>query len=261
MTLPRIAIPEPTSTDEAYNQRSLPQYIRAVEAAGGTAVPIPLHATPAEWAGTLASCSGVLLPGSPADVDPARYGQERVKETAVKDDAREAVDDLLLQGAFDRGKPILGICYGLQSLNVWRQGTLIQDLPHADAAIPGVVNHQPGREVQKAHPILVTPGSRLSHLVEGTGEEAPGLSVNSSHHQAIGRPGKALIVAATSPDDGVIEALEGSDPNQFLVAVQWHPERSYDVSAASRALFAAFLDAAREWAASPRADASETCAS
>ena len=261
MTLPRIAIPEPTSTDEAYNQRSLPQYIRAVEASGGTAVPISLRATPAEWAGILASCSGVLLPGSPADVDPARYGQERVKETAVKDDAREAVDDLLLQGAFDRGKPILGICYGLQSLNVWRQGTLIQDLPHADAAISGIVNHQPGREVQKAHPILVTPGSRLSHLVEGIGEEAPGLSVNSSHHQAIGRPGKALMVAATSPDDGVIEALEGSDPNQFLVAVQWHPERSYDVSAASRALFAAFLDAAREWAASPRADASETCAS
>ena len=69
------------------------------------------------------------------------------------------------------------------------------------------------------------------------------------------------MIAATSPDDGVIEALEGSDPNQFLVAVQWHPERSYDVSAASRALFAAFLDAARAWAASPRADASEPCAS
>jgi putative glutamine amidotransferase len=261
MTLPRIAIPEPTSTDEAYNQRSLPQYIRAVEAAGGTAVPVPLRAAPAEWAGILASCSGVLLPGSPADVDPARYGQERVRECAAKDEAREAVDDLLLQGAFDQGKPILGICYGLQSLNVWRQGTLIQDLPHADAAISGTVNHQPGREVQKAHPILVMQGSRLSHLVKGIGGEAPGLFVNSSHHQAIGRPGKALLVAATSPDDGVIEALEGSDPNQFLVAVQWHPERSYDASAASRALFAAFLDAAREWAASPRADAIEPCAS
>jgi len=261
MTLPRIAIPEPTSTDEAYNQRSLPQYIRAVEASGGTAVPILLHATPAEWAGILASCSGILLPGSPADVDPARYGEERVQECAAKDEAREAVDELLLQGAIEQGKPILGICYGLQSLNVWRHGTLIQDLPKPDAAIAGTVNHQPGREVQKAHPILVTPGSRLSHLVKGVGEEAPGLFVNSSHHQAIGRPGKALMVAATSPDDGVIEALEGVDPKQFLVAVQWHPERSYDVSAASRALFAAFLDAARQWAASPKAEASEPCAS
>jgi putative glutamine amidotransferase len=258
MTLPRIAIPEPTSTDEAYNQRSLPQYIHAVEASGGTAVPIPLHATPAEWAGIMASCSGILLPGSPADVDPGRYGQEPVKECAAKDEAREAVDELLLQGAFDQGKPILGICYGLQSLNVWRHGTLIQDLPHADAASAGTVNHQPGREVQKAHPILVTPGSRLSHVVNG-GEEASGLFVNSSHHQAIDRPGQKLTVAATSPDDGVIEALEGSDPNQFVVAVQWHPERSYDASAVSRALFATFLDAAREWAASRR-PAGEPCA-
>jgi putative glutamine amidotransferase len=157
--------------------------------------------------------------------------------------------------------PILGICYGLQSLNVWRQGTLIQDLPHADAANVGAVNHQPGREVQKAHPILVTPGSRFSHLVKGIEEEAPGLFVNSSHHQAVGRPGKALLVAATSPDDGVIEALEGADPDQFLFAVQWHPERSYDVSAASRALFTAFLNAARQWAATPKAEASEPCAS
>jgi putative glutamine amidotransferase len=264
MTRPRIAIPEPTSTDEAYNQRSLPQYLRAVEAAGGTAVPIPLQATPAEWADILASCSGVLLPGSPADVDPGRYGQERVKECAAKDEAREAADDLLLQGAFDQGKPILGICYGLQSLNVWRKGTLIQDLPkdlpQANAANSGTVNHQPGREVQKAHAIQVTPGSRLSHLVQGGEEETPELFVNSSHHQAIDRPGKALKVVATSPEDGVIEALEGSDPNQFVVAVQWHPERSYEVSAASRTLFAAFLDAAREWASSPRAGASESCA-
>lgn len=261
MTLPRIAIPEPTSTDQAYNQRSLPQYIHAVAASGGTAVPIPLHATPVEWARILASCSGVLLPGSPADVDPTRYGQERAKETAAKDEAREAVDELLLQGAFDQAKPILGICYGLQSLNVWSRGTLIQDLPHADAATAGTVNHQPGREVQKAHPVLVKPGSRLSHIVNGTGEEAAGLFVNSSHHQAIGIPGQKLTIAATSPEDGVIEGLESSDPNQFVVAVQWHPERSYDVSAASRALFAAFLSSAREWTGSPRAATGGPCAS
>lgn len=260
MTLPRIAIPEPTSTDEAYNQRSLPQYIRAVEAAGGIGVPVPLNETPAEWAGILASCSGILLPGSPADVDPARYGQQRIEECAAKDEAREAVDDLLLQEGFKQGKPILGICYGLQSLNVWRQGTLVQDLPNADRANAAMVNHQPGREVQKAHPLLVTPGSRLSRVVRGIGEEAP-LFVNSSHHQAIDRPGRALLVAATSPDDGVIEALEGSDPDQFLVAVQWHPERSYEVSAASRALFAAFMDAAREWAASPRTGVDGPCPS
>jgi putative glutamine amidotransferase len=245
--IPRIAIPEPTSTDAAYNQRSLPQYIHAVEAAGGIAIPIPLHESPASQADKLASCSAILLPGSPADVDPTRYGQQAVKACAEKDVAREAADDLLLRDAFGQGKPILGICYGLQSLNVWCRGSLIQNLPHAPGA-PGagsIVNHQPGRAVHDAHPVLVTPGSRLSHLAPNPELK---LSVNSSHHQAIDRPGEELLVTAVSPVDGVIEALEGSEPGQFVIAVQWHPERSYESSESSRALFAAFLQAARTWA-------------
>jgi putative glutamine amidotransferase len=259
--IPRIAIPEPTSTDAAYNQRSLPQYIRAVEAAGGIAVPISLDEPPALQEEILASCSAILLPGSPADVDPARYGQEAVKECAAKDPAREATDDLLLGNAFAQGKPILGICYGLQSLNVWRRGSLIQDLPHASEAVAAgtgsIVNHEPGREVQNAHPVLVTPGSRLSRLAPRGGQEEHRLSVNSSHHQAIDRPGEQLMVAAISPVDGVIEALEGVEPRQFVVAVQWHPERTHESSEASRALFAAFLDAARSWEPSPPITASQ----
>jgi putative glutamine amidotransferase len=255
---PRIAIPEPTSTDEAYNQRSLPQYVSAVEAAGGIAVPIPLHATFEVQTAALASCSAILLPGSPADVDPARYGQQAIQECAAKDSAREAADDLLLRDAFQEGKPILGICYGLQSLNVWRKGTLIQDLPNASKVDMGglaaetLVNHQPGREVQRAHPVLISQGSRLARMLPEARENSEPFSlfVNSSHHQAIHRPGEALRVAATSPVDGVIEALEGADPQQFVVAVQWHPERSYESSEESRALFASFLEAARAWAAS-----------
>jgi putative glutamine amidotransferase len=250
--VPRIAIPEPTSTDAAYNQRSLPQYIHAIKAAGGIAIPIALHESPASQARILASCSAILLPGSPADVDPTRYGQEAVPATSARDVAREAADDLLLRDAFAQEKPVLGICFGLQSLNVWRRGSLIQDLPHASeagAAAPGsIVNHEPGREVQNAHPVLVTPGSRLSRL--NAGQEDLRLSVNSSHHQAIDHPGEQLVVAAISPVDGVIEALEGTEPRQFVVAVQWHPERSYESSEASRALFAAFLEAARSWVTS-----------
>jgi putative glutamine amidotransferase len=197
----------------------------------------------------LASCSGVLLPGSPADVDPARYGQQAAPATAAKDVSREAADNLLLQDAFALAKPVLGICYGLQSLNVWRRGSLIQDLPHPLEATPGgdasIVNHEPGREVQNAHPVLVTRGSRLSRLEPSAEQEE--LSVNSSHHQAVDRPGDQLVVAAISPLDGVIEALEGAEPQQFVVAVQWHPERSYESSQSSRALFAAFLEAARSW--------------
>ncbi len=249
--VPRIAIPEPTSTDAAYNQRSLPQYIRAVEAAGGIAVPIPLHESPASQASILASCSAILLPGSPADVDPTRYGQKALPATAAKDEAREAADNLLLADGFAQAKPILGVCYGLQSLNVWCRGSLIQDLPHPSFAVVGgvesVVNHEPGREVQNAHPVRVTPGSRLSRLGAKEGQGELRFSVNSSHHQAIERPGDQLVVAAVSPVDGVIEALEGSEPQQFVVAVQWHPERSYESSEASRSLFAAFLEAARSW--------------
>jgi putative glutamine amidotransferase len=242
---PRIAIPVPTSTDEAYNQRSLPQYMRAVEAAGGVPVPVPLQEASEAQARLIATCSAMLLPGSPADVDPARYGQPAAKECAAKDAPREAADELLFEHAFACGKPILGICYGLQSLNVWRHGTLIQDLPNGSQ-----VNHEPGREVQKAHAVVVAGDSRLSHLLGQLPQEARDLQVNSSHHQAIDRLGDGLAVAATSPVDGVIEALEGTDPKRFVVAVQWHPERSYESSAVSRALFAAFLDAARSWASS-----------
>jgi putative glutamine amidotransferase len=247
---PRIAIPEPTSTDEAYNQRSLPQYLGAVEAAGGIPVRIPFKESSEAQARLLATCSGVLLPGSPADVDPARYGQAAAKESAAKDAPREAVDDLLFEHAFSTGKPILGICYGLQSLNVWRHGSLIQDLPHAEQSNGNHVNHEPGREVQEAHAVVLAGHSRLSQVLGEVEQGKTNLQVNSSHHQAIDRPGKGLAVVATSPVDGVIEAVEGTDLKQFVVAVQWHPERSYESSAASRALFAAFLDAARSWASS-----------
>jgi putative glutamine amidotransferase len=247
---PRIAIPEPTSTDEAYNQRSLPQYLRAVEAAGGIPVPIPLQGSRETQTRLLATCSAILLPGSPADVDPARYGQPVAKECAAKDAPREAVDDLLFENAFSTGKPVLGICYGLQSLNVWRHGSLIQDLPHAEQGEGKHVDHQPGREVQEAHALVLAGNSRLSRVLGRVEHAKTDLQVNSSHHQAIDRPGEGLAVVATSPIDGVIEAVEGTDPKQFVVAVQWHPERSYESSAASRALFAAFLDAAHSWAGS-----------
>lgn len=234
MKQPRIAIPEPASGDPAYSERSWPQYALAIEASGGIPVKIPLSATPSEAAELAASCEGVLLPGSGADVDPEKYGQARIAECHAADPAREAVDELLMQDAANLHKPLFGICYGFQAWNVWRGGALIQDLKTG-------VNHTPGRDIREAHKVSVTNGTKLGEMA-GVKE----FTVNSSHHQGLARPGDGLTIAARSVDDGLIEAVEGTE-DQFVIAVQWHPERSFDYDAASKAMFAAFVEAAAHW--------------
>jgi putative glutamine amidotransferase len=234
----RIAIPEPTSDEPEYNQRSLPQYIAAVEAAGAEPVVISLRESQARVAKLLASVQGVLLPGSGHDVDPQRYGEARAPESATDDPLRAAADELLLQDAFNLRKPILTICHGTQTLNVWCGGALIQDLKTT-------VNHMPGREVVEAHSAKIADGSRLKEILAHAGES--NAQVNSSHHQAIRTPGDNLRVTAVSPDDGVIEAIELDAPNHFVVGVQWHPERTYAQSEFSRAIFSAFVQAAAAW--------------
>ena len=234
----RIAIPEPTSDDPEYNQRALPQYVDAVKAAGAEPVVIPLGETQDRVAKLLASVQGILLPGSGHDVDPALYGETPAPETAPNDAARAIADRLLLEDAFNHRKPILAICHGTQTLNVWRGGSLIQDLKTP-------VNHKPGREVVEAHPVRIEPHSRLTEILAQAGESEA--QVNSSHHQAIRTPGKNLRVTAVSPSDGVVEAVELQSPNHFVVGVQWHPERTYEQSEFSRAIFSAFISAAEEW--------------
>ena len=233
-----IAIPEPTSNDSDYNQRSLQQYFFALHAAGATPILVPLHERQDRVARLLAGVQGILLPGSRFDVDPQRYGEEAIPECAEADPSRTAVDELLLQDAFSMYKPILGICQGMQSLNVWCNGSLVQDLKTE-------VNHRPGREVAEAHPVRVTPGSRLAGLIPRGEKGEPW--VNSSHHQAIRVAGDNLLVSAVSPADGVIEAVELDSANHFVLGVQWHPERTYTSSAFSRAIFSAFVQAAVVW--------------
>jgi putative glutamine amidotransferase len=233
-----IAIPVPTVSEEEYNERCLAQYLFALEAAGATGIVVRLDEPQDRVARMLASVSGILLPGSSFDVDPERYGEARIPECGPADAARTAVDELMLQDAFNLKKPILGICHGTQTLNVWRNGSLIQDLKTP-------VNHQPGREVVEAHVVKIAEGSRLSRLVP-QGEPLE-VQVNSSHHQAVRVAGDKLLVSAVSTEDGVIEAVELDAQDHFVVAVQWHPERTYAQSAVSRALFASFVEAAREW--------------
>jgi putative glutamine amidotransferase len=230
---PRIAIPVPHSGDAAYAERSLPQYEHAIREAGGEPVRVPLDKTREDIRELIASCDAVLLPGSKADVNPAAYGAVPHPKTAAEDSRRYMTDQFLVDHAFEHHKPVLGICYGLQSLNVQRRGTLLQ---HIDSE----VNHAAGRKIAVAHTVEIDPDSRLAALVN----PAQVIAVNSSHHQSAEKPGDGLRIIARSPDDGIIEALEGTSPDHFVLAVQWHPERSVDDDEASRAIFRALVEAA-----------------
>ncbi len=235
----RIAIPQPTSSDEEYNGRSLPPYIDTLKAAGAEPVVLSLSEPREKAATLLAGVDGILLPGSRYDVDPALYGEAREPECGESDPARQEVDALLLEAAFAGRKPLLAICHGMQALNVWCKGTLVQDLKTA-------VNHRPGRDVVEAHPVELDEGSRLARILSSAEARQP--KVNSSHHQAVRVAGRGLRVTAVSPADGVIEAVEIDDPDHFVVGVQWHPERTYAQSPFSRAIFADFLRAAGSYA-------------
>jgi len=236
---PRIAIPVPYSGDPEYVARALPQYERAVALAGGEPVRIPLDQTSTNVQPLIESCDAVLLPGSPADVDPAKYDTACDHKTADADVRRDQVDEILLQNAYRTRKPVLGICYGLQILNVFCRGSLVQ---HIESS----VNHEAGRKVAVAHTIDVAPGSKLAEVVRDAGADPAKLPVNSSHHQSVDAVGEGLRVVARCREDGVVEAVEGVAPDHFVLAVQWHPERSVDEDAASRAIFSALVKAAQE---------------
>jgi putative glutamine amidotransferase len=235
----RIAIPEPCSYDLEYSGRALPPYLRAIEAAGGEPVIIPLKSSPEEIARLITSCAAVLLPGSKADVDPQKYGAEKAPETAPADQPRDAADELLLQDAYNLHKPVFGICYGLQSLNVWRSGTLVQ---HIESA----VNHNAGAKVEVAHKVTVTAASQLAHQVLSD-QQTASVQVNSSHHQSADVIGDGLRAVARCPEDGIIEAIEGTVPGHYVLAVQWHPERTFQQDQVSSRLFQAFVASARQW--------------
>ncbi len=234
-----VGVPWRTAREEAAgNREKLEPYLRAVEVAGAAAVAVTLQLDRAQLEKLADTLDAVVLPGSPADVDPSRYGAQRRRECAEPDLQREKTDACLLDYAFSERKPVLAICYGLQSLNVYLGGKLIQDIA---AEVGTKIRHERDkrpRAKDQEHLVRIEPGSRLASLAVSV--EA---RVNSSHHQAILEPGRNLRVTARAPD-GIVEAVEVSPGDHWVTGVQWHPERM-GADPLARALFEHLVVAAR----------------
>ena len=212
-----------------------PGYLDAIRDAGGLPVMLPHTDDEAEIDRILDLCSAVLVTGGP-DVEPELYGEERLNDSVETQKVRDDAETALFCKAFDRGMPILGICRGMQLINVLLGGTLYQDLPTQN---PSEIRHRQEEANDVAtHGVTL---ERKSGLFRAVGSER--IDVNSFHHQAIRKPAPNLAVTARA-DDGVIEAAE-LPAYPFLWLIQWHPELLWKVDANSRAIFRAFVDAAR----------------
>ncbi len=257
----RVGVPYRTAREEvAGENRKHDYYCQAVREAGGEPVAISLTLDDVRLSAMLHSLDAFVIPGSPADVDPARYGAARHANCGDADPARERTDWAIYEHAFAEQKPVLAICYGVQSLNVFLGGTLVQDIP---SELPNALRHSKNRngEVMPApsqdpvHAVHIEAGSKLAEL-----SGAAGNRVNTSHHQAIRTLGRGLRVTANAPD-GVIEAVEytapgraigqttGGDAGHWVLGVQWHPERPIHEEAGdafSAMLFRALVRAAVE---------------
>jgi putative glutamine amidotransferase len=195
-------------------------YVEAVQQAGGIALIIPpdpwLSADPSP---ILDRIDALLLAGG-SDIDPVSYGAARAEATDHTTPLRDDLELALARGALERDLPILGICRGLQLLNVVRGGTLLQHLPDV-AGVKPQHRRNAGTFVGNEHEVALVPGS-LAAAVAGETVH----STLSHHHQAVGTLGRGLVVSGTA-DDGVIEALE--DPSLgYCLGVQWHPEADAD---------------------------------
>lgn len=236
---PRIGIPWRTSQEEVAG--SLPKmrnYMEAVERAGGEVVLLSL-AQPRALEGEIQDLDGFVLPGSPSDVNPAEYGATNRGKSEPADLPREESDRTILSHAFNAQKPVLAICYGCQVLNVYLGGTLIQDI-HSETGT--ALAHRkkdvsPELAEDPVHEVRFTPESQMAKMANGT--EA---MVNSSHHQSIDKPGRQLRITGQARD-GIVESVEWTGDANWVLGVQWHPERMQGDALAER-LFSDLISAA-----------------
>lgn len=207
-----------------YRERAEVQpYAHAMESAG--AEPVLEEVRPGL---NIGSCRGLLLTGG-GDVDPALYGEIAFPETEPPDPERDAIEMALIDEVLARDLPLLGICRGMQLLNVHLGGSLVQHLPTAARHVRRTSDRS-----LPAHRIVIKPGTLLASIARWQTWE-----VNSRHHQAVARLAGGLKVCATDSEDGTVEAVE-FPARRFVLAVQWHPENQASTDAEQRNLFQSF---------------------
>jgi putative glutamine amidotransferase len=233
MTRPRIGLT--LDVDAASDRYELKRaYVDAVQRAGGLPVPLPHADDPGVVAGYLELLDGVVITGGAFDIPPEMYGAARRAELGPIKDGRTRFEWAVCERALEGKVPLLGVCGGMQLLNVVRGGTLWQDL----VAELGVASHeQPAPKDRPTHAVQVEPGSLLARLVG----PAP-LPANTTHHQAVRDPGRGVVISGRAAD-GVIEAIELPDL-PFVLGVQWHPEGSARSEPRHEAIYRGLVEAA-----------------
>lgn len=236
MTKPRIGITLDAENNGGYSAApwyALRQnYCDMVEEAGGIPFPIPHYPHLATFYAD--QIDGLLITGGACDIDPELYGEEIRFECLKLKPHRTTAEIAIAQAVYSQSKPLLGICGGMQLLNVMLGGSLIQHVPEEVNNSLEHMQTTPWHE--PAHTISIHPGTRLHHIAQN---ETIG-HVNTSHHQAVNRVAESLRVNAVA-DDGVIEGIESQDPHHFLLGVQWHPE--YRASSLDTHIFQHFIKA------------------
>jgi putative glutamine amidotransferase len=212
------------------------RYIRAIEELGGIPIVLPLVAGLSNRRRLLAGVNGLLLTGSGPDLSPTLYGERQRYKFRVMSERRATFELAMSQLAGAGDVPVLGICGGMQAMNVALGGSLYQDIP---SQFPTHLEHRQRTPATRlSHAVTVTSGSLLRRIVRTVT-----MRVNSSHHQSVKEVAPSLIASALAPD-GVVEAIE-SPAHRFFLGIQWHPEFLFEQHRLHRRLFEAFLQAAR----------------
>lgn len=221
-------------------------YCEALEHYGALPVHLGLIAKRDYIAAILDELDGILLPGSDTDVDPHYYSEEPHPKLKTVIPEKDETDFLVLEEAAKRNLPILAICYGMQSLNVFRGGSLIQDI---EAQAANSLKHEQGRPLARnSHHIVIESGTLLNRITrddnvqKADGENAKNVfvKVNSHHHQAVRICGENLRISSRAVD-GIVESIEDTDEDKFVLGVQWHPELSYETDDLSSKIFKNFV--------------------